>query len=332
MADYFEIQAALSYVDSTDREVWINVGNAIKSEFGANGLDLWLDWSSLAPNFNKKSAMATWKSLKRQIVPIGYVLKLAKQNGYKPAQPAKRLSDKERKARREKLEKDIAAAEIERISIASKVAMKSRAIWDHASTFGVSRYLIKKRIHPVNVRFLSDGSIIIPMMRYDLPKDESFVGIQTIRPDGKKLFPSGVAKSGSACRLGEPNERVMAVCEGYSTGCSLKVGFRNLIPVYVAFDSGNLMKVAEILRKKYKHAHLIICADNDQKTKGNPGIKSAKKVIRAIDNASIIYPIFLSNDQVSSDFNDLMVTRGVSELERQLSLPLRAFVPLESIV
>lgn len=328
MADYSEIQSALNFIDSTDREVWVKVGNAIKSEFGTNGLDLWLDWSAMAGNFNKKSAMSVWKSFKRLIVPIGYVIKLARQNGYQPNKSYIKPSPEERKARFEKLKADLAAAESERVKSAAKAATKSLAIWEAASKRGSSPYLTKKQIEGINIRYLSDGAILVPMLRYDLPKEQAFIGVQTIKPNGQKLFPSGIAKSGSSCRLGDVNEQIIAVCEGYATGCSLRLGFDKRIPVYVAFDSGNLMKVAYMLREKYKKAHVLVCADNDQKTKGNPGIKAAKKVIKSIANASIIYPIFLSADRQSSDFNDLHVNRGMLILKQQLSTAMRAFLPV----
>ena len=69
MNDLMRVQHALSFIDSNDRDIWVNVGNAIKGEFGENGFDTWLDWSADAASFNKKSAVSVWKSLKRLVVP-----------------------------------------------------------------------------------------------------------------------------------------------------------------------------------------------------------------------------------------------------------------------
>ena len=65
----------------------------------------------------------------------------------------------------------------------------------------------------------------------------------------------------------------------------------------VAFDAGNLMPVALAFRKKYPDMDIIICADNDTETEGNPGLTKAKEAAKAI-NARLAVP------PISGDFND----------------------------
>ena len=165
------------------------------------------------------------------------------------------------------------------------------------------------------------------MINYAAPRESAFVGVHTIKPDGTKLFPKGVIKSGSACRLGELNTRIMAVCEGYATACSIRLGTGYQLPVFVAFDAGNLIKIVTMLRQLYPKTHVLVCADNDQKTKGNPGIKAGRLAVRANHNCSIIYPIFSVLDKKNSDFNDLFLVRGASILKQQFSLVLSHFLP-----
>ena len=161
-------------------------------------------------------------------------------------------------------------------------------MWSSATKSGQSPYLQRKKIAGENIRYLPDGSILIPMINYAAPRESAFVGVQTIKPDGTKLFPKGVIKSGSACRLGEINTRIMAVCEGYATACSIRLGTGYQLPVFVAFDAGNLIKIVTMLRHLYPKTHVLVCADNDQKTKGNPGIKAGRLAVRANQNSSII--------------------------------------------
>lgn len=62
--DYTTIAHALSFVDAHDRDRWVQMGMAVKSEMGDDGFELWRDWSAKAPSYNKKAAIATWKSFK----------------------------------------------------------------------------------------------------------------------------------------------------------------------------------------------------------------------------------------------------------------------------
>lgn len=325
MAEIDNIHTALSFIDSGDREVWVNVGNALKGEFGANGLDIWLDWSSDAANFDRKAALSVWKSLKRFVVPIGYIFKLAKEFGYVQDSAPKVISAEE-KASKLAQQKELRDQEALAASKnAEDARVRSITLWQGAKNEGHSPYLARKQVIGESIRYLADASILVPMLQYDQPRENAFVGVQTIKKDGTKLFPKGVAKSGSACRLGDQNDVLIAVCEGYATGCSIRLGLDYKVPVYVAFDAGNMIKVVQMLRSLYPKPHILVCADNDAKTKNNPGIRAGLKAIKQIDNASIIYPIFPVGDKKSSDFNDLHVLGGASVLATQFYGVMQAF-------
>ncbi|MBK7352200.1 MAG: PriCT-2 domain-containing protein, partial [Gemmatimonadetes bacterium] len=62
-----QIESAISYIPAIDRELWVEIGMAVKSELGDSGFDLWDRWSSQADSYNEKSARAVWKSIK----PVG---------------------------------------------------------------------------------------------------------------------------------------------------------------------------------------------------------------------------------------------------------------------
>jgi putative DNA primase/helicase len=50
----------------------------------------------------------------------------------------------------------------------------------------------------------------------------------------------------------------------------------------VAFDAGNLLSVALVIRAKHPRAKIVICADNDVETPGNPGVTAATRAAKAI--------------------------------------------------
>ena len=54
---------ALTYIDAHNRDTWLKVGNALKTEFGSSGFDIWDDWSKTADNYDAKAVKSVWRSL-----------------------------------------------------------------------------------------------------------------------------------------------------------------------------------------------------------------------------------------------------------------------------
>jgi putative DNA primase/helicase len=329
--DLMTVQSALSFVPANcSREVWVNIGNALKREFGAAGLDVWLDWSADDAAFNRKTAMQVWKSLKRLVVPIGFVFKEAKLFGFEFEKQAYQAPSAEvlaqRKADREAAEqRELAQAQRDKESAKAY----SQRLWSEAEKHGKSPYLVKKGVEGEACRYLN-GTLLVPMLDYAQEPAE-FVGVQRIKPDGAKLFPKGVAKSGSACRLGAFKGGLALLCEGYATGLSLRMAVQHKLPVLVTFDVGNMVKVLHMMREKHPDWVLLVCADNDQKTKGNPGIRLAKKAIKGLASVDVIYPNFAVADRESSDFNDLHASKGLEAVRRQLKPVLTHYGHAEAV-
>ncbi|QLQ33936.1 MAG: toprim domain-containing protein [Candidatus Thiothrix singaporensis] len=119
------------------------------------------------------------------------------------------------------------------------------------------------------------------------------------------------------CLIGDSltNPKGVYVCEGWATGSSLYELYG--LPVLVAFDAGNLLPVAQAYRARYMGAHITICADNDRKTPGNPGITKAAEVAEKVPGVSVAVPQFPADAPITlSDINDLMVySRQQSRIE-----------------
>lgn len=78
------IRTALSYVPAHDRDIWLNMGMAIKSEIGDAGFDLFDEWSSQDASYNQKAAKAVWRSFKPGGgITIGTLFFEAQQRGFK---------------------------------------------------------------------------------------------------------------------------------------------------------------------------------------------------------------------------------------------------------
>jgi len=231
------------------------------------------------------------------------------------AEQARRKAERELRERqaREEREREVESA-----------ALQAMDIWRKAKAEGESRYLQRKQIERTEgVRF-DRGWLRIPMIRYDLPRHQALAGIQTIKPDGAKLFTSGMAKRGTACRLGlvvakEP----ILITEGYATGMSVRMAVRRRWPVFVAFDAYNLEWVVHVVQKCHPQSPILICADDDWRTEGNPGRTKAKILTRTLDRVQMVYPVFRAErGPKDTDFNDLHVREGLDVVARQLAAPL----------
>jgi len=56
--DTDRIFSALSYIDAADRDLWLRMGMAVKSELGEPGFDTWDPWSQTAHNYDATDSKA----------------------------------------------------------------------------------------------------------------------------------------------------------------------------------------------------------------------------------------------------------------------------------
>lgn len=212
---------------------------------------------------------------------------------------------------------------------AAQAAMNAHDLWAGAVRDGTSEYLVRKGVDAEACRYLADGSIVVPLLRYDEPRETALKALQRIWPDGRKRFTKGFEKPGTCLRLGHVvvGERIL-VCEGYATGLTLRMAVDKRLPVVVALDAGNLLPVAELLRRLHPDARLLICADDDWQTAGNPGRDKALKAARAVGQCDYVYPVFRRGSRApkDTDFNDLHMREGLQCVRRQLRhvLPMLA--------
>lgn len=232
---------------------------------------------------------------------------------------------------------DLDSAERERLRLAMRVSAEreaarrareiqraadnAAATWREATVAGESPYLARKQV-PIGggwVRFLGPN-LVVPMVRYDLPAGERLRGVQIIRPDGEKRFTSGMDKAGCAAALGHHKVRdPILIAEGLATAASCWLALERRYRVMVAFDAGNLLPVAEVLRKLYPDAPLGLCADDDWLTPLNPGRLKALRAGKAVGLAQVVRPHFANRTMEKwTDFNDLHVVEGLAVVRAQL--------------
>ena len=345
-------EGMLTFVDGCeDRETWVAIGMALKSEFGDTAFDAWDRWSQNAGNYSATACRSSWRGFKARNggYTVGTLIKLAKDGGYTfDANDVPRVDSAELARRRTERANRTAAEQAKRMQDMANAETMALASWKAADRTGTSAYAERKGIDaPESCRFVpaaQGGGLVVPMLRYDLPREQSLKGVQTIKDDGTKKFTYGMAKPGTACRLGlaavgEP----VFVCEGYATGMSLRMALERKYAVFVAFDAYNLPHVVESIHRMLPTNPLVICADDDYTTKvrglaNNTGRIQAQVAMESVMDAGAklvvrTYPLFRKETQrgpKDSDFNDLHRLEGLAEVRAQLQFCFDAIEQLKT--
>ena len=84
-------------------------------------------------------------------------------------------------------------------------------------------------------------------------------------------------------------------------------------------NSGNLSEVAKALRALMPQREILIAADNDQFTEGNPGQTKATAAAKAI-SARLVVPQFKEPTSKPADFNDLAALETLAAVKEQLAV------------
>lgn len=185
---------------------------------------------------------------------------------------------------------------------------------------GESSYLTRKGVRAHGLKFSpsGNGTIAIPMR----DTKGKIWGLQIIRGKDrggkleKEYWPKGLDKKGHYHTLGSINHqtKIALLGEGYAT---MATNYQaSGIPCAVAFDAGNLVAVALALHKEFPRLKILVCADDDYLTDGNPGCKNAEAAAVAIGNCGAwIKPLFPSSreEKKLTDFNDLANFPNCSE-------------------
>ena len=316
-----DAEQALLYLSPESREVWVQVGMALKSEFGDLAWTVFDGWSQQGSTYKPADCRAVWRSFKAGPVKVGTLIHLAREAGWKPERREFTPEEKREYARRTAaMRKAREAAEVrERLfkaQMQAVVAEAAAALLDLVSGHepAASEYLHNKQVRVfgvfvaarsvvlvideqavsfrlitgeqdikaffgsgaakldhISVRHIKRGTVIVPMN-----DGAGLRNVQLIFASGKKSFPRHGQKSGCFHWMGDwrVNSEVVCIAEGYATAASvyMATGF----PSVVAFDAGNLSKVAAVVRQSSPGAQIIICADNDTNTDGNPGLTAAE--------------------------------------------------------
>jgi len=170
-------------------------------------------------------------------------------------------------------------------------------------------YLTAKGVHGHGVRVEARHTLLIPMR----DTEGRLHSLQAISPDGSKRFMPGARTKGCYHAIGKPSGRLV-ICEGYATGATIHEDTGHAVAI--AFNSGNLLPVAKTLRAKFPCITLVLAADDDWRTDGNPGVTAATEAAREVGGLLAV-PNFsgLPRGDKDTDFNDLHRLAGMVEVQ-----------------
>lgn len=168
-----------------------------------------------------------------------------------------------------------AARVIEQNRVHGEARAKAERLWRMAKpATSAHPYLERKRIGAIGIRQLRDMLLIPARDAIGTLHTLQFIG-----PDGSKRFLSGGRIAGCYYAMGRPVDSLL-LCEGYATAAT--VFQATGVATAAVFNCGNLMAVARALRSKFPRLRIVVCADNDAATPGNPGLTKATEAARAV--------------------------------------------------
>jgi putative DNA primase/helicase len=201
--------------------------------------------------------------------PAGFVECFKRGIRFKWSAEGARLSTADRRALNAKMAKERKRCQRDERERHELVAKRAQAILHGCRAAEPEHdYLKRKGVGPRGLKVDAAGRLVVSL------RDEAgkIWSLQTIAPNGDKLFERGGRKSGLFHLLGEPGNQIV-IAEGFATAASIHEALG--LPVVVAFDCGNLPAVAKAIRGWLPFAHIVIAADDDHATEGNPGVTKA---------------------------------------------------------
>jgi putative DNA primase/helicase len=163
----------------------------------------------------------------------------------------------------------------ERQTVQAEARAKAQRLWARAKpATNTNPYLVRKRVHAYGIRAMRD-MLLIPA------RDIHGVlhTLQFISSDGTKRFLTGGRIAGCYYAIGRPQDTLL-ITEGPATASTLFEATGHAVAA--CFSCGNMEAVARALRGKFPRLRMVICADNDSHTPGNPGVTHAKAAAKAV--------------------------------------------------
>lgn len=258
------IESALYCIPAHNRDIWLAVGAALKTEFGEAGFALFDQWSRTSPKqYRVAHQRSQWRSFKRHVFTAGTIFHLAREHGWQGTAIAG--SRPTAVVRREITQREQQDRELGR-----RVAKRADAMIK-MSEWSTHPYLQRKGF-PAEEGFCYTGEVHKRDQKETFPVRNRLVvpvlnaqrkvqSLQLIAEDGSKMFLPGGLMHGGRYVLGR--EKEVWICEGWATALSLRAALTALYrkhSIWVSFMASNIVNLA-------KPGHLVV-VDHDKPPTG----------------------------------------------------------------
>ena len=196
-------------------------------------------------------------------------------------------------------------ADQKKIELQENASINAEQAWAKAKDADSNHpYLVRKEIKAYGIKQFYYGGhqcLMIPLM----DTERKLWSFQRIYPDNRvqdKIFLKNGRVTGLFHTIGEPTP-TRIIAEGYATAASLHEITGHC--VHAALNCHNIKPVAKAIREKYSDADVIIAADDDNMTNGNPGLTKANEAAIEIGGALAVPDFGESRGSNDTDFNDL---------------------------
>lgn len=309
-----QIRNMLCFIDPYDRDLWVSILAAVKSELSTDGLDICDQWSQQADCYNAADFRAVWSSLKKSGFSIGTLIHHALQGGYRFADSPIKESEQQQQARLVARNKQRLLETKEALRQAGKNKNKAVQLWLSSDRIGqpLTRYLDHRRLTaikeqlPASLRFIPDlaywqvdnnkpiymGSFPAMVAAVtDIKGDVIAIHRTYLTHDGHKAPVPKVKKllgslNGGTVKLSSlDNNDTVCLTEGIETG--LAVHLSTGLPVCACVSAHGLKTVK--LPDSVKQVHIM--ADLDVSGTGErAGSELAQRLIKEGIQVKLVLP------------------------------------------
>lgn len=218
--------------------------------------------------------------------------------------------------------------EAEEQRLHDEARQRADELWSHTWTArGDHGYLKRKGIGAHGVKLHRgaltvagmdcNGALVVPMRDTDgVLHSLQFIAPEKPADGDDKRYLRGGRVTGCYYAIGEPN-RKLCIAEGFATAASIHEATGEAVAV--AFSAGNLESVARELHEKYPDLWIVLCADDDYRTEGNPGFTKATEAARAVGGLLAVPDFGGDRPEGATDFNDLAQHRGAEAVKRAIA-------------
>lgn len=250
----------LQMIPADDRDTWIKVGMAIKSEYGDTGFHLFDEWSKSSTKYQAKSTSEVWRSFKGNGISFGSLVYIAKQFGWQQNPGFRKSIPKttttptpiKTGTKAYALRLWLAANTGDEIVAGHRYAIGKGIDWAAGAGRGVASGKVIGR---------NSDCIIVPIYNIEANRVQA---IQCINADGNKQTFGPV--SGGSLILGNTLDLSLPwyVCEGWASAVSMVFHHHNGNGVCAcAFGKSNQDLVAQAIAGVYQPKEIIVLREQD---------------------------------------------------------------------